>query len=538
MKNDQLLLLGAEAEEYIKAHLSEKLDRDRICKALSTNRTTLSKALILRTGRTLKRFVLDERIKKSKELILSGEDNMGSIAEKCGFGDASYFSGIFCKYMGMPPSSYLKSDFVHKDAVWSYRFDGDTLPILPCVHDCGIGSIDSDGEYLSIHFDDGSSHYEKVSHVCQGAIGLTVRYHLCDPCCMIYRQFRKEKNDGQGYEIGYLQYDDEEEFYKASSKLKLYYLNHCIGYNTVMLKLWCYGDPYEILLEFNADAVEYHWNFEADFSGIIGRMAENGIQFENGMSEQELNDAQSFFGFTFPSEIKAFLRCGVPVAEHFFDYRDLSDENLEKFKGIRSRIEQGFSFDIMNVPYFLRKMERRYGTMGAEETLGAIMAEYENSPKLIPFYSIRCFFDGLDGMPIISYSQPCDMIIYGENFEEYLKKEFCAEKVESHLMYSPQRIMETGIWWACIRTEFHVAAHDHCGSNLKELKNSQKCGCFYCLNIFSPQEIRRWIDNGQTALCPHCQIDSVIGDASGYSITKEFLKVMRDYWFSPVEDVE
>ena len=65
-----------------------------------------------------------------------------------------------------------------------------------------------------------------------------------------------------------------------------------------------------------------------------------------------------------------------------------------------------------------------YGTMGAEETLGAIMAEYENSPKLIPFYSIRCFFDGLDGMPIISYSQPCDMIIYGENFEEYLKKEF------------------------------------------------------------------------------------------------------------------
>ena len=52
MNKDPLMLLGASAEGYIKSHLSEKLDRDTICRALSTNRTTLSRALILRTGRT------------------------------------------------------------------------------------------------------------------------------------------------------------------------------------------------------------------------------------------------------------------------------------------------------------------------------------------------------------------------------------------------------------------------------------------------------------------------------------------------------
>ncbi len=61
------------------------------------------------------------------------------------------------------------------------------------------------------------------------------------------------------------------------------------------------------------------------------------------------------------------------------------------------------------------------------------------------------------------------------------------------------------------------------------------CGCFYCLEIYSPVEITRWIDErdgvGTCALCPRCGIDSVIGSASGYPITEEFLKKMHHYWF-------
>jgi len=35
-----------------------------------------------------------------------------------------------------------------------------------------------------------------------------------------------------------------------------------------------------------------------------------------------------------------------------------------------------------------------------------------------------------------------------------------------------------------------------------------------------------------TALCPRCGIDSVIGSASGYPITADFLLMMRKYYFS------
>jgi hypothetical protein len=45
-----------------------------------------------------------------------------------------------------------------------------------------------------------------------------------------------------------------------------------------------------------------------------------------------------------------------------------------------------------------------------------------------------------------------------------------------------------------------------------------------------------WVDEddqgvGRTLLCPYCEIDSVIGSASGYPITREFLQQMQQYWF-------
>jgi hypothetical protein len=83
-------------------------------------------------------------------------------------------------------------------------------------------------------------------------------------------------------------------------------------------------------------------------------------------------------------------------------------------------------------------------------------------------------------------------------------------------------------------------AHIHSDKHRAEILGSTLCGCFYCCSIFSPDEIIDWTDNdssdvGQTALCPKCGIDSVIGDLSGYEITVAFLSEMNMYWFSRSE---
>ena len=78
----------------------------------------------------------------------------------------------------------------------------------------------------------------------------------------------------------------------------------------------------------------------------------------------------------------------------------------------------------------------------------------------------------------------------------------------------------------------YIDAHLFSTSHRRALEKDELCGCFYCLRIFSPKEIKQWVnDTGGTAICPYCGIDSVIGKSSGYPITLEFLKKMQKHWF-------
>ena len=81
-----------------------------------------------------------------------------------------------------------------------------------------------------------------------------------------------------------------------------------------------------------------------------------------------------------------------------------------------------------------------------------------------------------------------------------------------------------------------TVAHKHSSLHRQEILRSEQCGCFYCGNIFKPSEIDVWTDKnnegvGQTALCPYCSVDLVIGQASGYPISDDFLSRMHKRWF-------
>ena len=76
-----------------------------------------------------------------------------------------------------------------------------------------------------------------------------------------------------------------------------------------------------------------------------------------------------------------------------------------------------------------------------------------------------------------------------------------------------------------------LEAHKYSFKNRKQLEKDSKCGCFCCCTIFNPKEIKEWCDDDDTALCPYCGIDSIIGESSGYPIDKKFLNDMKKYWF-------
>lgn len=184
-----------------------------------------------------------------------------------------------------------------------------------------------------------------------------------------------------------------------------------------------------------------------DWMPMIDRLKNVGIAFEAGMTEDELNRAEQYYQFRFPQEIREFLSYGVPVGADFFDYRDCSEQNLKRFCAFQDSIERDFRFDLKH------NREDMVGMFGdrfqcSESFDHGVIQYLHESVKVIPFYAHRCFFDGMDNMPIISFWQAVDTIIYGGTFENYLEHEFLDS--ERLLEPSQDRMKNTGIWYDII----------------------------------------------------------------------------------------
>ena len=117
---------------------------------------------------------------------------------------------------------------------------------------------------------------------------------------------------------------------------------------------------------------------------------------------------------------------------------------MQRFQDFQATIEGSFHFDLANNRDIMLEL--------LAEPLGnpvdfdaAVLDFFHNSVKLIPFYAHRCFYDGMDDMPIVSFWQPVDSIFYGRDFGDYLEREFLGKK--SFCLELPeQRLKETGIW--------------------------------------------------------------------------------------------
>lgn len=70
----------------------------------------------------------------------------------------------------------------------------------------------------------------------------------------------------------------------------------------------------------------------------------------------------------------------------------------------------------------------------------------------------------------------------------------------------------------------------------KQVEASLVCGCYHCLKTFAPSLIFEWTEPsqeglGQTAICPHCGTNAVVGSNAGFPLTPEFLEAVNLHWF-------
>ncbi len=97
-----------ESLNYVKEHLTEDLNLEIVAKSMSFSPIHFHNTFKAATGKTLRDYVEEQRIKKSVNLLLTTDYSLTKIAYECGFSSQSYFSYVFKRRMKKTPREYAK----------------------------------------------------------------------------------------------------------------------------------------------------------------------------------------------------------------------------------------------------------------------------------------------------------------------------------------------------------------------------------------------------------------------------------------------
>lgn len=95
-------------KEYILKHLDEKITLDSVSKEVFFSPVYCSSLFKKETGRSIIEYVIDERIRRAKNLIIEGMRPKDA-SELSGFSDFNYFCRVFKKRTNYTPTQYQKT---------------------------------------------------------------------------------------------------------------------------------------------------------------------------------------------------------------------------------------------------------------------------------------------------------------------------------------------------------------------------------------------------------------------------------------------
>jgi len=94
------------AIQYIDYNYSSDIDIVDVASSVGISRSHLYRLFMKHISMPPNEYLMRYRISKATELLESNNLSVGEVAYSAGFSDQLYFSRVFKKYMGMPPSRY------------------------------------------------------------------------------------------------------------------------------------------------------------------------------------------------------------------------------------------------------------------------------------------------------------------------------------------------------------------------------------------------------------------------------------------------
>ncbi len=102
--------LVQKAKSYVQEHYSEPdLSLNSICSFLGISMSYFSTIFRRETGQPFSTFLTDYRMNKAAELLVSKNEKTYIVATQVGYSDPNYFSYVFRRKFGVPPSKYKGS---------------------------------------------------------------------------------------------------------------------------------------------------------------------------------------------------------------------------------------------------------------------------------------------------------------------------------------------------------------------------------------------------------------------------------------------
>lgn len=95
------------AIKYIQFNYSHDISIDDVAKSVGVSRSHLYRVFMSNVGKSPIDYLTEYRINEACKLLRTGSLSIAEVAISVGFFDQFYFSRVFKKAMGMPPSKYL-----------------------------------------------------------------------------------------------------------------------------------------------------------------------------------------------------------------------------------------------------------------------------------------------------------------------------------------------------------------------------------------------------------------------------------------------
>jgi hypothetical protein len=183
--------------------------------------------------------------------------------------------------------------------------------------------------------------------------------------------------------------------------------------------------------------------FDDDIRTTLELLGQNGVVFEPGLSDVEVERVEATFGFRFPPDLRAFLQTEMPIRVEskwgegvFPSWRSKWAEGVfpnwrngdqAELQGKLDWPFEGLAFDIEHNDFWLEEWKPKPTNLA--DTVKIARKHVDAAPRLIPICSHRYLpaDPQLAGNPVFSVYQT-DIIIYGRNLWDYFKHEFDQER--------------------------------------------------------------------------------------------------------------